>query len=213
MSASVLDLIGDTVTTAAPRRWGGPPAHRGPWAGCAAALAAVVLSMAFVWNASYASFTARTNPVEGSVSTARVMLTDDDAGVALFTVSDLRPGAAATRCVVVSSTSTVPTVVRLYATGRSNSTLADALTLVAEVGTGGNSAGGCTGFTVGGTLYSGKLGAFPTTYGSGLDNWSTTAPSAEETRTYRFTYSLPSTATSGAGSSASLALTWEAQTR
>lgn len=189
------------------------PTRRGArLAGTASVLGALVLSTLFVWQTAYARFTDATLPVAAGVSTATLVLTDNDAGTALFSATGLKPGAAGTRCIVVTSASPVPTVVRLYAPRSSTSVLANALVLTVDEGTGGSSAGGCTGFLPTSTLYSGALAGFPTSFAGGLGNW-VPATGTAETRTYQLTYRLPSSASSGQDTSTTLAFTWEAQTR
>jgi hypothetical protein len=177
----------------------------------AAGALALVLSAAFVWRSAYAAFTDSTPTYVTTWSTGTVAITDDDAGTALFTASGLRPGAAQTRCVTVTSTGSAPAAVRLYGTGRTtNRSLSSYLGLTVTAGSGG-SAAGCAGFTPAASLYSGTLAAFPTGYATGLGSWTTTGTAAEST-TYQFTYVLSASAPATAqGGSAAIAFTWEAQ--
>src|SRR4051794_2903769 len=130
--------------------------------------AALVLATALVWHTAYATFTVSTPPFGTSFSTGTVAISDDDAGVAMFHATGLKPGAAATQCLTVTSTSSVPTVVRLYGTGRSTTkSLTGSLRLSIQAGSGGGSAS-CSGFTPDSTVYTGTLAAFPTGYGAGI---------------------------------------------
>jgi hypothetical protein len=177
----------------------------------AAAAVALVLAAALVWRSAYAAFTDSTPTYVTTWSTGTVAITDDDAGSAVFTATGLRPGAAQTRCVTVTSTGTAPAAVRLYGTGRSTSkSLASHLTLTVTAGSGGSGAS-CTGFTPSARVYSGTLASFPAGYGTGLGPWTTTGTAPEST-TYRFTYALSATApATSAGGAAAIAFTWEAQ--
>jgi hypothetical protein len=177
----------------------------------AAVALALVLAAAFVWRSAYAGFTDSTPTYTTTWSTGTVVLTDDDAGAALFTAAGLKPGAAQTRCVTVTSTGSAPAAVRLYGTGRSTSrSLSSYLTLTVTAGSGG-SAASCAGFTPAAALYSGALAGFPAGYGTGLGSWTTTG-TAPEAITYQFTYVLSATAPATAqGGSAAIAFTWEAQ--
>ena len=189
------------------------PARRGVrLASVASVLGALLLAAAFAWQTAYAAFTDVAPPLAAGVSTARLVLTDDDAGTALFNSTGLKPGAAGTRCIVVTSASTVPTEVRLYAHRSSTSVLASGLSLTVDAGTGGSAGGGCTGFAPTTTLYSGSLAGFPAGFAGGLDSWTPPAGTAS-TRTYQLTYRLPTSASSGQDTSIRLAFTWEAQTR
>jgi hypothetical protein len=171
------------------------------------ALGALVLAAIVVWHTAYAGFTDSVSGGSVPVSTATLSLTDDDAGTALFAASDLRPGAAATRCIVVTSASTAPTVVRVYTGNRPTGSLSGALRITVDAGT-----GGCAAFVSAGSPTTSTLSAFPTTYADGVASWKTTGTSGE-TRTYQVTYTLPTSATTAAqNGTASLLLTWEAQT-
>jgi hypothetical protein len=168
--------------------------------------AALVLAATVVWHSASAGFTDATPAAVVPVTTATLSLSDDDNGTALFTATDLRPGAAATRCLVVTSTSSVPTVVRVYAGSRTAGALSGALKVTVDGGT-----GGCAAFVSAGTPTTTTLSALPTGYASGIAGWTTTGTSGES-RTYQVSYSLPTGAsTSAQNGTASLALTWEAQ--
>jgi hypothetical protein len=168
-------------------------------------LAALILAASFVWRAAYAGFSVTTYATNVPVSTATLALADDDAGTAFFAATDLRPGAAGTRCLVVTSTSSAPTTVKVYAGTRTSTALSGALRLTVDSGP-----GGCAGFVSGGGATTSTLSAFPTTYAAGVTSWTTTGTPGE-TRAYQVTYSLPASATSGQNGTASLSLTWEAQ--
>jgi hypothetical protein len=177
----------------------------------ASAGAALVLAATFVWHTAYAAFTVTTYPFSSTFSTGTVAIGDDDSGTALFSLTGLKPGAAATRCLTVTSTGSVPALVRLYGTGRSTTrSLTGSINLSILSGTGGGRAS-CSGFTPSATVYTGTLAALPTTFGTGVGPWTTTGTSGE-TRTYQVTASLSASApTSVQTGTASIAFTWEAQ--
>ena len=176
---------------------------------------ALLLATALVWHSAYAGFTDRTSSAAlPTVGTATLGLSDDDAGSRLFTASGLKPGATGNRCIKVSSTSSLPTTVRLYGTGRSATNgMSTYLTLKVELGTGG-SASSCSGFTATSTPYSGSLGGFPTdSYAAGVGPWTTVVRSnPNDSRVYRITWTLRSDApTSVQGGTATMTFVWEAQ--
>jgi hypothetical protein len=173
--------------------------------------AALVLATALVWHTAYAAFTVSTYPFSSTFSTGTVAIGDDDAGTALFSLSGLKPGAAATRCLTVTSTGSVPALVRLYGSGRSTTkSLTGSVNLSILSGTGG-SRSSCSGFTPSATVYTGSLASLPTTFGTGVGSWTTTGTSGES-RTFQITASLSSSApTSTQTGTASVAFTWEAQ--
>ena len=179
--------------------------------------AAAVTTLALVGQASYASFSAKVSNTGNNFSVGSVTLTDDDAGSALLSLTNLKPGSTGSRCIAVTSSGTVSSSVKLYATGAtSTKSLGTYITLAITQGTGA-SFGGCTGFTALGTgssVYSGTLAGFTSTatdYGSGTGSW---APSgnAPETRSYQFTYTVNlNTPDTSQGGTAAFGLTWEAQ--
>lgn len=174
--------------------------------------AAVVTAAAFTWGTAWATFTVTTPTYSTNWSTGTVALADDDAGSALFSVTGLAPGAAGTRCIAVTSTGSVPALVHLYVRDRSTTkSLTSALTVAVVAGTGGGTSG-CADFSPATTVYRGSLAAFPSSWSTGVDAWSTTGSTAGETRTYQITWSVPATASTGAqGGTAAVAFTWEAQ--
>ena len=179
--------------------------------------AAVAVSGLVVSQASYSAYSATTENPTNNWATGSVALGDDDGGTAAFTVANLKPGSTRTRCIAVTSTSSLPSTVKLYATNQATTKdLAAHIRLTITQGTGG-SFGRCAGFTPlagGGRLYDGTLESFgytATSYTSGLGNWAPTGQ-ADETRTFRLVYTVDRDAPdSTQGGSATGGLTWEAQ--
>lgn len=192
-------------------------------AGWAAIPLGMLLSALIVAQSSYAAFSATTVNPTSSWAAGTVALSDDDANSALFTVAAglLRPGSTGQKCIAVTSSGTVPSEVRLYATAATfaqTNGLADAMTLSVDIGTGGGFST-CTGFTSTATIYSGTLTGFTAraAYGTGAviapaaGSWTPTG-TAPEGRVYRFTYTLPSTAPNSVqAGTAALGFTWETQ--
>lgn len=187
------------------RRRGRTSRRRVRLANAGAATAALLLAVAVGWHAAWAGFSDTTQPGGLTITTATLSLSDDDAGTAFFTATDLRPGATGSRCLTVTSTSTVPTTVRVRASSRTTGTLSGQLRVTVDAGT-----GPCTGFVSGGSPGTAILAQFPTTWSAGLTSWRTTG-TAGESRAYQVTYTLPASATTGSNGTASIALTWEAQ--
>jgi hypothetical protein len=191
---------------------------RRPWRSAAriplglSTLAALLLATVLVWHTAYAGFSDATPAVAVPVSTGTVVLGDDDAGSAMFTVSELKPGAMGTRCVAVTARGSAPALVKLYRTsGTTVRSLASYLTLTVSAGTGGDS-DGCGAFVPSADVYSGTVINMPTSYAGGVDSWQTAGTTTGEFRSYRITFALSSSApVSAAGGSASLGFTWEAQ--
>jgi hypothetical protein len=192
--------------------------------GFGAAPLAILLAGGLVWQSSYAAFTATTRSAGNSWSAGAVTLTDDDRGAAAFTATELVPGSTGTKCIVVTSTATVPGEVRSYVTNLSTSgaALADRITFKLEAGTGG-SFNDCTGFTpIGATEVANPLSTVATSrhdYATGGHSWATTGAAGGESRTYRGTWTFDTTGLSQQqidtlqGSSVSADLVWELRSK
>jgi hypothetical protein len=174
----------------------------------------LLASAALVWSASYAAFSSTTQNPDNNWDSGTVALSDDDTNTAMFAASNLEPGSTGSHCIVVTSTGSLPSTVKLYGANASTTkALSDYLSLTVEQGSGG-SFGGCSGFTATSTAYSGTLAQFASTrtgFGSGVGSWAPTG-AANESRTYKFTYTLDSaTPNTAQGGTAAIGFTWEAQ--
>jgi len=183
--------------------------------------AALAVSGLVVAQSSYSAYSATTVNPTSNWATGTVALTDDDANTAAFTASNLKPGSTGSRCIVVSSTGTLPSAVKLYATGATTTkNLAASINLSVTQGTGG-SFGSCTGYTPlasGSSVYTGtlaELSTSATSYATGVGSWAPAGVAtggAAETRTYQLTYTVKADAPdSTQGGTASTGLTWETQ--
>jgi hypothetical protein len=175
---------------------------------------AVLASGGLVWQSSYSAFDATTVNPTSNWTSGTVALSDDDSNTALFTASNLKPGATGTKCIAVTSTGSLASTVKLYGTSyATTNALAANINLKIEEGTGATTAS-CTGFTGGTTLYDGAMSTFGTTktsFATGVSSWAPTG-SASETKSYRVTYLLSSTTPDSAqGGTAALGFTWESQ--
>lgn len=185
--------------------------------GVGAALACLAASAAVVWQASYSAFSTSTSNPASNWAAGTVLLADDDANTAMFTASNLKPGATGSRCIAVTSTGNLPSAVKLYGTGSATTNaLSSWINLTVTQGTGG-SFGSCSGFTAlasGATVYSGTLAAFAssaTGYATGLGSWTPTG-SGSDTRVFQLSYTFdPAAPNSTQGGTASIGFTWEAQ--
>lgn len=193
------------------------------WLKWATIPAALGLSAVVVAQSSYAAFSATTSNPTNNWSAGTVALSDDDANTALFTATNLKPGSTGTKCIVVTSSGSLPSQVKLYGTSpATTNNLAGSINLSIVQGSGGSFAGGCSGFTPQATnssVYSGTLAAFgssATAFASGTPTlaaatWAPTGAAAES-KTYQFTYTVDPLAPSTVqGGTASIGFTWEAQ--
>lgn len=180
----------------------------------AAVPVAVLASGALVWQSSYSAFSATTASPTNNWTAGTVALSDDDSNTAMFTASNLKPGATGTKCIAVTSTGSLASTVKLYGTSYATTNgLAANINLKVEEGTGATSSS-CAGFTGGTTLYDGAMSTFGTTktsFATGVSSWAPTG-SASETKSYRITYVLSSsTPDTAQGGTAALGFTWESQ--
>lgn len=161
-------------------------------AALAAGPLAILLAGGIVWQGSQAAFTATTRNSGNAWSSGSVSLTDDDKGAAAFTIENVVPGQTGTKCIVVTSNSSVQGVVKMYQQNLtvSGQGLENRITLVIEEGTGG-SFNSCAGFTP--TATTGTplaLSAIPAVdYATGLHPWTTTGTPGE-TKSYRATWAF-----------------------
>jgi hypothetical protein len=161
----------------------------------------------------FAAFTANTLNSNNSIASGTVALGDNDNDGSLYVVSNGGPGATTQRCIHVSYLGTLPATVKLY---RSNTvTNGTAFNLTVERGSGVT--GGfpsCTGFTAAASIYTGTLGAFPTTYATGVDAKGS-AWAQNDAVDYRFTITVADDPTPNAHATAVSSgqhnFTWEAQ--
>ncbi|QWS32659.1 hypothetical protein [Curtobacterium aetherium] len=177
---------------------------------------ALVASGVVVSTASYSAFSAETVNPSSNWSAGTVSLSDDDNNTALFSATNLKPGMSGSKCIAVTSDGSLASSVKLYATSPATTKdLASNVTLTIEQGTGGGF-GTCAGFTAAPATpaYSGTVAGFgssATNYSTGVGAWTPTGTAAE-TRVYKVSYAVPSTAPSSVmGGTASLGLTWEVQ--
>jgi hypothetical protein len=179
------------------------------------AAGALVVAAALVWQSAYAGFTDTTTSLPASVSTGTVVLTNNVEGYGALTLPQMRPGDSATECIIVTSTGSEPSLVKLYGKDRTTTgTLTTYITLVWTAGTGGGANGDCTGFVASGTPVSTTMAAFATSFAGGYLPWNTVGGAAAESRTYRLTYSLADNPpVANKGGSAGITFVWEAQNR
>ena len=190
-------------------------------AGWIAIPAALLVSGLAIGGASYSAFSSTTSNPTNNWTTGTVALSDDDANVAMFTATGLKPGSTGTKCIVVTSTGSLPSAVKLYGTGSATTlALSSSLNLTITQGTGGSfSTSGpssCTGFTASPAtpIFAGTVASFASTYTSyanGLATWSPTGASSES-KTFQFTYTVdPAAPSTTQGGTAALGFSWEAQ--
>ncbi|MBG6237550.1 hypothetical protein IWX78_000493 [Mycetocola sp. CAN_C7] len=188
--------------------------------GFGAAPLAILIAGGLIWQSSHAAFTATTRSAGNSWSAGAVSLTDDDKGAAAFSATNLVPGSTGSKCIVVTSTASVPGQVRSYVTNlaTSGAALGERITFKLEAGTGG-SFNDCTGFVPSGTAEPAApistVAAARHDYATGGHPWDTAGTASGESRTYRGTWTFDTTGLTQQqidalqGSSLSADVVWE----
>jgi hypothetical protein len=182
----------------------------------------ILVTGIFVSASSYSIFNATTSNQANNWSAGTVALQSDGSGAggasgAAMFAADVSPGTTGRKCITVTSTGTVPSVVKLYGANESDTNgLAGHLTLTVRVGTASSTAGGaCTGFSPTATVFSpAHLDTFPTAgYTGGLGTtWSPTG-SGTESRVFQFEYTMDSAAPSSTqAGTAHIDFIWESRT-
>lgn len=172
--------------------------------------AGLLCSGLLVWHSSYAAFTADTSTATNSLGSGSVTLTNDHTSSAVFSASaNLAPGANDTQCVAVTYSGTLPSEIRMYASGNVTSNLAQYLTFTVDILDPGVT--NCTG-GAGLNLYTGPLSNLPTQahdFPTGLkpDTWK---PSGSDVRVYRFGYALADN-NAAQNKTADVTLSWQAK--
>jgi predicted ribosomally synthesized peptide with SipW-like signal peptide len=173
---------------------------------------------------SYAAFSSQTSNGGNSFASGTVVLTDDDAGGAMLSMSNAKPGDTVSGCIKVTYSGSLAANVHLYAS--QTGSLGQYLNLTVTRGTGATFAS-CAGFTAdttnylgsgAGVIYSGTLQAYPATYAAGVVDPSNcgSPPCSAQTwnntnnHVYKFVVTLADN-NSAQGLSGTAGFTWEAQ--
>lgn len=183
------------------------------------ALTAVVLfgTASVLEGGTMAALSGTTENAANSFSAGTVALSDNDAGTALLSLVNARPGAPVTNCLQVSYTGTLTAGVRLY--GTFAGTLAPHVRITITRGTDASpSFGSCSTFVAdtvnyraqgAGVLFAGPLSTFPTSFTTGLVDPTTTWSSGAKV-SYRFSAEIVDT-NAAQGLSSTASFTWEAR--
>ncbi|MGZ5213248.1 MAG: hypothetical protein ACXWYT_06280 [Actinomycetota bacterium] len=168
---------------------------------------------------TYSAFSATTVNPGDSFAAGTVVISDNDANAALYTITGAKPNDVVTRCIRVTYTGTLPALVRLYTTTPINA-FGQYVTLTIDKGTmpGTTTFPNCTGFTpdAAPNVFTGTLSSFGagrTSFASGVAanpgvaaQWVT-----NDTVVYRFTLTMQDNNLAVGGSSGTHSFTWEAQ--
>jgi predicted ribosomally synthesized peptide with SipW-like signal peptide len=186
----------------------------------------ILLSLLLIGAASalagfgtFSAFTSTTTNSGNSFAAGTVFVDDNDAGAAMYAVSNQKPGVQTQRCIKVTYGGTMAADVKLYTTS-SVGAVGDYIDLTIEKGSGNPSFPNCTGFSAESTIYSGELDDFTTSkdsYANGIAAFpgAQTQWNQNDTLVYRFTLTLQDDNNANGGatplSTGSHAFTWEAR--
>jgi hypothetical protein len=181
---------------------------------------AAVASIAGIAVGSNAAFISSTDTGSNVWTSGTVKLTNDKAATAVFAPTKIVPGYTETHCVTVSSSSDVPTKVKMYSGSYTTNILSEDLKFDIQVGSGGTNVdgvdgapGSCSGFLPDATdaaLFSGTAKVFMTAHNTGGTGLGSVVLAPGATKTYQITATLPPEA-KNMGSSTSTAFQWVAQ--
>ncbi|MFG2078383.1 hypothetical protein [Nonomuraea maritima] len=177
----------------------------------------LLLSGALVWQASTAAFVGISGNSGNNWSAGTVNLTNDSNGIPMFVVTNMVPGQTGSRCIEITSASSVPVNVRMYSdtTAVPANDISTYIDLTVEDGTGGTF-DSCGGFTPTGSAdFTGTLAQLTSTrtdYGNGLGPYPLDG-TPPDTLSFRITWTFQADAPPSAqsGSTPNVAFIWEAQ--
>lgn len=165
---------------------------------------------------TYSAYSSTTTNSGNRFVAGTVQIGDNDAGSAMYNVTNQKPNVNTVKCILVTYTGSLDADVKLYTTTNTIPAAAANLTLTIEKGTSSGSTGfpDCGTFTSQGTIYSGSLYDFQQTrnsYGSGVaaNPGAATKWVTNDSLVYRFTVAANDNA-SGVDSGLHQ-FTWEAQ--
>jgi len=168
----------------------------------------------------FGAFSATTTNAGNTITAGTVAIADNDAGAAMYSLTNAKPGESVSKCIKVTYTGSLDADVRIYTTSTIGA-LGQYVELTITPGTQATSTfPSCTGFTPdsGGALYSGTLANFATTrnsYANGVVDYpgSATKWAANESVVYQVTATLQSSAPEAAQGATTGAhtFTWEAR--
>ena len=165
---------------------------------------------------TFSSFSATTSNASNRFQGGSVVIGDDDAGSAMYSLTDQAPGASISKCIKVTYTGSLDSSVKLYASGIGAG--GQYIDLTVTPGTGGTTFPACAGFTAaaGGAIYTGTLKNFGDSYTNFASGLASNPEGATKWVTndavvYRFTLTLQSANSANNADSGTHTFTWEAQ--
>jgi hypothetical protein len=178
----------------------------------------VVLGLVGVVGAigAFSAFSSQTDNPGNTVTAGNVALSDNDGGVAAYSITNGKPGSTAQTCIRVSYTGSLDSDVKIF-TPSSIGSLGQYVNLKIEPGTDSSpSYPSCTNFTAdGAAIFDNTLNNLPTSYASGVSDYpgSSTKWQTNDVVSYRITATISASAPDGAqgATTGTHTLRWEAR--
>jgi hypothetical protein len=166
---------------------------------------------------TFSAFSATTVNAGNTFDAGTVVISDNDAGSAMYNIADAKPNDVVERCIRVSYTGSLPSLVRLYTTTPVNA-FGQYVTLSVDKGNMplGTTFPNCTGFTSEAGIFAGTLSSFAAgdvsfATGAGANPGAQTQWNQNDTLVYRFTLTMQDDPLAVGGTSGVHSFTWEAQ--
>lgn len=180
-------------------------------------LAAVGVAGALVTGGALSAFSSQADSGGNSFAAGDVTLTDNDAGGALYSISNGKPGSTQASCIRVAYAGSLDATVKLY-TPSTIGSLGQYVNFKVESGTQASpSFPSCTGFSAETTLFDGTLAGFQSShsaYSNGLQDFPGTSATKwvnGDAVVYRVTATLQDNAAAQGLNTGSHTIRWEAQ--
>lgn len=170
---------------------------------------------------TFSAFSSTTDNTGNTFAAGTVYIADNDAGSAMYNVTNQKPGDTTVKCIRLTYTGSLPATVRLY-TGSTINAVGDFIDFSIEKGSMpvGTAFPNCTGFNSESTIYNGELDDFASannSYANGLSAFpgAQTQWDQNDTLVYRVTLTLQDNNGANGGAAAlatgAHAFTWEAR--
>lgn len=177
-----------------------------------AGLTALALASTMVLQVSSAAFSGTTSNAGNSLTAGTVALTDTDAGSAMFSITNMKPGDSVIRCIRVTYTGSLAASVKTYGAVTAG-TLGQYLDFTVERGSGLTAPDhqNCTNFVSASTIFSpGTVDSFVAAHTNYANGAGAHAVVQNDTVDYRFTATLQDN-NAAQGLNTTFTVTWEAQ--
>lgn len=164
---------------------------------------------------TFSAFSSTTSNGNNQFASGTVVLSDNDAGAAMYSVSNRKPGDSVQTCITLTYTGSLAADVKLYTTSAIGA-LGQYLDMTVDKGSGNPAFPGCSGFTFQSNVWTGTLQAFAAAH-SGWANGILAYPGSQtqwnqnDTLVYRFTLTLQNNNGAQGLTTGLHSFTWEAQ--